>query len=566
MTQNRPKMSVKVNLELLARVRLEFTPPAAAEKRRIIETFKGMPISNARQLFEYHELLCFIQAYPDDPRIVALADGELARFSERVKKLWKKRPKVAGLDDTGIVDTKISYPYNLHMARWLLRHFGDAVEIDWDAYNEKDGDPVSGMLPLFALYMENDGIDDEDLGTTDWVIRGAGGRNTLRWLVNQIDRLQIPDEFRQYMYDNAELRLSWQLGESKCARTLAKIPGREIYFQNDPIKKHRIDLRKSISLQPPELMLVPRDQGRDLIETQIRALLPRHRELYPATYANPAEVYITSPGRGLEVYIIGMEPEHRMPLESNYGALLIKNGVPIGYGISIIFFDRCEIAINIFDSFRSGEASSIFEHFVRVFYHHFGARNFLMRRWQVGFENDEGIKSGSYWFYYKLGFRSIAPSVDELAKSQWHKIRLDKNYRSDKKTLEKLALSDMHWSASGGGEPYEELSVIKLGLAVTDTIAREFDGDRGQALSQSSRLVQKSLAVSSLDWPPLERQQFERFAPMLYMTGDLAIWTDSEKNALIEIIKAKAAPTEIGYIGLLQKHRRLEAALRKIAQ
>src|SRR3989304_2951445 len=114
-----------------------------------------------------------------------------------------------------------------------------------------------------------------------------------------------------------------------------------------------------------------------------------------------------------------MRPLDRMPLEVNYSALLMKNGVPIGYGIAVLFFDQCEIAINVFDTFRSAEASVIFDHFFRVFYHHFGGRAFLMRRWQVGYENEEGLQSGSFWFYFKLGFRPIDPKTNALALEEW---------------------------------------------------------------------------------------------------------------------------------------------------
>ena len=573
MTQKHSRISAKEMIAGLSRLRLEFTPSATAEKRRIIDALRSLTISNFKQLLEYHELLCFMQAYPDDARIGALADDELGRFGQRVKQFRHNHPKDSALDDTAMVNTAIHYSYSLHMARWLLRHFPDDVEIDWNAYNEKEGDPVAGMLPLLALHMENDGIDDEDLGTSDWVAKATAGRNTLRWLICELDRLQMPDDIRHYMYDNAELQLCWQLGESKCARTLAKLPDREIYYQQEAIRKHKIDLKKSVQEEAPNLKLVSREQGREIIETQIRALLPRHRELYPATFANPDEVYITTPGRGLEIYIIGMEPEHRMPLESNYGALLIKNGVPIGYGISVIFFDRCEIAINIFDSFRSGEASLIFEHFVKIFHHHFGAGNFIMRRWQVGYENEEGIQSGSYWFYYKLGFRSIDPQVDALARAEWRKIKRDgrrgpaltDKYRSDEKTLKKLATSDMHWSAEPGrGKHYKELSVIKLGYAVTDAVAAEFEGDRSRAFEAMLQHAQAALGITYRDWTPLEKLQLERFSAILFLIKDLERWNDSEKNAMVDIIKAKSAKTEKGYIGLLQAHHRFKEALGKI--
>jgi hypothetical protein len=205
---------------------------------------------------------------------------------------------------------------------------------------------------------------------------------------------------------------------------------------------------------------------------------------------------MTSPGRGLEIYMVGMKPENRMPLETNYSGLLIKNGVPIGYAISVLLFERCEIAINVFDTFRSGEASIIFNHFFRVFYHHFGGRAFLMRKWQVGHENEEGLQSGSFWFYYKLGFRAIDPNVNNLAKAEAAKIGKDNSYRSDIRTLKKLALSDLLVDLRPKPRrPFSELLVSDIGMAVTDDIARNFGGDGRRALRNSLKAVSSALGI-----------------------------------------------------------------------
>ncbi|OGC91603.1 MAG: hypothetical protein A2W25_10665 [candidate division Zixibacteria bacterium RBG_16_53_22] len=549
----------------LIELKMSYSREDAASKAAIIGGIRDLIISNPRLLEKYHEMLCFMQAYPDNHKILKLVDDELSSFHERVDRLRRGRRRATALDDTGIAGTTIHYPYNLRTTGWLLERFGQALDIDWEDYDDKSGDPLSGLLPLFALYVENDGIDDEDLGTVDWIRMAAGQKNLLIWLVDRLDKLGIPFETQQYIFDNAELMLKWDLGNSRGSRTLAKIPPAKTYFQRAPLKKRRIDLHETVRKGPPVLRLLTPKQAEERIETLIRALLPRHRELYPATFANPDEVYVTSPGNGLDIYFFGMLPGYRMPLESNYAALIIKNGVPIGYGISILFFDRCEIAINVFDSFRSGEASAIFEHFARLFYHHFGGRDFLMRRWQLGYENEEGIKSGSFWFYYKLGFRSLDPKTDRLAQEEWQKISADRNYRTSEKVLQKLALSDMHISRGRKSEkPYKELRVTELAFAVTRMVAGRFGGNRQKALEHAlSKVHAAGLRPGRLSAG--ERTQFERFAPLLSLIDDLSSWRDSEKRELLRIIKAKAGTREMEYIHRLQSHRRLQAALEKIA-
>jgi len=549
----------------LSALKFSFSRSDAGLKADLIEALSKRKVAPAASLIEYHETLCFMQAYPDDKRISQLVDRELTEFMGRVDEFKRRNLASIALDDTGMAGTMINYPYNLFMARWLVENHGAAVDIDWDDYNEKSGDPLSGILPLLALYPENDGIDDEDLATTDWIKLAGGKRNSLRWLIERLDSLEISPDVRNYIYDNSELSLKWRLGSTKCARTLAKIPPEYISYQRRPLKKERIDLHRSVRRAAPELKLLPREIALETIQTLIRALLPRHRELYPATFANPDEVYVTTPGRGLDIYILGMLPTRRMPLESNYSALLVKNGVPIGYGISVVFFDRCEIAINVFDSFRAGEAGMIFEHFVRLFYHHFGARDFLMRRWQVGYENEEGIKSGSFWFYYKLGLRSLDLKIDEMASQEWQKISSDRGYRTSAKTLKRLARSDMHISPGNiNRKAYSELAVTKLGFAVTKMVAEKFAGDRQAALEWSISKVKRA-GISSANLNRLEKIQYRRFSPLLALIDDLDNWTAGEKSLLLRVIRAKAASREIEYIRLLQKHSRFKAALEKLA-
>jgi len=555
--------------ELLAGLKFLFSPSNSKRKIAIIEKLGERKIRNPLFLIKYHDTLCFLQAYPDNSLLLKLVDDELADFAGRVKYFREiNGPDDDRIDDTGMVDTTIHYPYNIHMARWLVNNYGSSVDIDWDDYAENEADSISGMLNIFALYMENDGVDDENLTTEDWIARATGSSQTsLSWLLEKLNRVQAPFEIKQYLYDNSELTLEWHLGRTGATRTLAKNPRRKIYFQKTPLKKQKIDLRKSVKKVVPAVSLLSTKAGSVIINTLIRAQLPRHRELYPVLYANPAEVYLTSPGRGLEIFILGMRGDDRMPLETNYSALLVKNGVPIGYGIAVLFFERCEIAINVFDTFRSGEASLIFEHFFRVFYHHFGGRAFLMRRWQVGHENEEGLQSGSFWFYFKLGFRPLEPRSNELAQTEWLKIRQDRTYRTDIKTLKKLALSDMVIDLRPKVEkPYEELLVSKIAFVLTRMIAEKYKGDGRKAESDSTRFTKSVLGVSNLkSWTASERLQFQRWSPLLASIPNLSGWKRSEKQHLLRIIRSKAARGEKDYVRLLQEHRRLQNALTGLA-
>jgi hypothetical protein len=546
-----------------------FSPESSRQKLEVVGELSRRSFTDPRALIRYHSILCFMQAYPGSAVLLKMVDTELGKFDERVE-FFKQinGPEDGRLDDTGIVNTVIRYPYSFPMAHWLVDGFGRNVDIDWEDYSQREDDPLSALLNIFALYSENDGVDDEELTTEEWVGEARGLEKTsLQWLLDRFDSVDASLAVKQHIYDGAEIGLSWFLGRSRAARTLARVTPEKIFYQRSDLKKARIDLRRSARKSRPELRLLSTRRGTSVINTLIGALLPRHRELYPATYANPSEVYVTSPGRGLRIFILGMRPDDRMPMETNYSALLVKNGVPIGYGIAVLFFERCEIAINVFDTFRSGEASFIFDHFLRVFYHHFGARAFIMRRWQVGHENEEGLQSGSFWFYYKLGFRPIDVEVEELARQELEKIRRDRSYRCDLRTLKKLAVSDLLVDLRPGPRSeFEELSVADIGIALTRNITVNFAGNGEKADQHSKRYARKALGNPDLSrWTVSERIQFDRWCPIVGMIADLAEWKRKEKRDLLWVIKSRGATREKQYVGMLQRHEELREALGYLA-
>ncbi|HJS22734.1 MAG TPA: hypothetical protein VJ751_00100, partial [Pyrinomonadaceae bacterium] len=63
--------------------------------------------------------------------------------------------------------------------------------------------------------------------------------------------------------------------------------------------------------------------------------------------------------------------------------------------------------------------------------------------YQIGHENEEGIESGAFWFYRKLGFRPTRREALQLALKEEQKLKTRKGYRTPAATLRKLAASPM---------------------------------------------------------------------------------------------------------------------------
>ena len=180
--------------------------------------------------------------------------------------------------------------------------------------------------------------------------------------------------------------------------------------------------------------------------------------------------------------------------------------------------------------------------------------------YQVGHENEEGIESGAFWFYRKLGFRPVRPDLMKLALSEEHRIAADPRRRTSARTLRRLAAGHMLFELSetaGKGE-WDRFQVRNVGLAIQKRMAREFDGDAQRIRAHSVDFVARSLGLTTRGWSESERSALENLALLLAMTR-IDRWEQSEKQLAARIIQAKGSGDETLYLKLMQKHSPLRA-------
>ena len=135
----------------------------------------------------------------------------------------------------------------------------------------------------------------------------------------------------------------------------------------------------------------------------------------------------------------GLLPERRLLLECSYGMIMLKNGVPFGYALASTIFRSTEVAYNIFDSFRGGEAAWVFGRLLATIRYLFGTEVFAIDPFQLGLGNKEGLASGAWWFYYKLGFRPRDREIRRVLRGELEQMKIDAGHRSSLETLEQLA-------------------------------------------------------------------------------------------------------------------------------
>ncbi len=445
------------------------------------------------------------------------------------------------------------------MAGWLARRYGPAVTVDWKEYKRHPWDEVAALLSLGVATAESEGLDDEDTGSWDWVALARKGsrRTDLQWLLARLADLGLARPVERHLYEVLSLPLAWDLSGCPDATTHARLPVKRVFFHRGPLLGRPPDFTADVRRPVGDLELVPPRWADRVIDAARAALSQREREFHVIVHANRDETYRFEAGRGLEIYLFGLVAPLRLTLEADYGAFLVKNGVPIGYGYSALLFDRADLAINVFPTYRAGESAFTFTRFAALFHHHFGSRTLLMRRTQVGHQNPEGIEAGSFWFYYKLGFRPTDARVRRLAETESARLAARKGARTDPAMLRRLARSDLVLSLDGASpEACREIDLPRASLAVTRLVERRFGGDRRRALATLGREAARALGE-----PRLAAPSVPRMVPVVALVPGLERWSPEDKRRLAAAVLAKEGRREKDFVHAALRAERLARVL-----
>lgn len=551
-------MPARDALETLEAIRSEFGPRAARRRRALLRRLGREPPDDASRVRRLHDLCLFHAAFPDDSQTFALVSAHLRRIADAVRRAPRLR---RALEDSGIAGTRVDLAPSRALAAWLTRRFGRHVRLAWES---EDDEEMERVLPLLTRRVERDGLIEESLTTREWIRRASGGASDAAWLVRAASSIGGDEEVLDYVFQSLDRRVWWDLPPRGPSRTFLRGPARAIHFQRRPPPRPE-SIEAEIHRPIERVARLRGSPARRLIDTARATLAVRLRETDPFTYANPEEVVLYRLDRGIDVAMFGMSPGRRLPIESFFGFLLLKNRVPIGYGGGWPFGARCEIGVNIFESFRGGDSLFAFAQVLRVYRHAFAAERFYVDPFQFGAGNTEAIRSGAFWFYWRLGFRPVEPRLAALASQEAARVASRRGDRSPPSVLRRLAGARLVLHlAPAPREP--DIDLCRVGLAATDVRARRFGGDRRRALERCAATVARRLGAAGwMRWPVRQREAFAELAVLVAMIPDLPRWSAAERRALLKLMRAKGGPRETAYVRAVQMRGRFLQALRDIS-
>lgn len=564
-------------LQTLTALRSEFSRDATRRKAAALRTLMASPPADGVQVRTLHGALLFIAAYPDDAAIRRLAQGCLRSVCRSITRstLLSRR-----LSNTGILGTTTTHEFSLAMLKWLSSTFPGDLDLDWS--DETAIDRLEALLPHLVRSYLRDGLYADHLSTREWMDLARGQQTAVAYLVDLVRSMSGSFELKEQTFESMELAFRWRLNQPSGSRTFARFPSRAAYFQQEPILK-KVELRSLMDRRLPPAVRLNRAATEKLLDACRITLCTRNREIDTLTYVNPREIYFHQLERGIDVAVFGMSPHSRLPIESYFGFVAARNRVPVAYGGGWVLFDRCEIGVNIFDEFRGGESAFTFAQVLRVYRQLFKSTRFYVDPFQFGADNSEAIRSGAFWFYYRLGFRPADARLQRLAAEESQRITTQRGYRSPPAVLRRFAkgklLLDLNPSAQDGmtsgaiakhvlrDDAPVDLDLTALSLATTKWIGDRSEGEKPEKLERHCANVWRILGIrSTRGWPGFEGVWFGRLVPLLWpIDAEMRCWPLNVRRAIAAAFRAKGGTKERVYVRRLAALPHLREAWLRLA-
>jgi hypothetical protein len=159
-----------------------------------------------------------------------------------------------------------------------------------------------------------------------------------------------------------------------------------------------------------------------------------------------------------------------------------------------------------------------------------------------------------------MGFRPLARAALRLVSEELRRLRARPAHRSTPQTLLALAAHHLHFDLDPR-QPAPLLLPAEIGLRVGAALGRLDPRSREAALERASQIALRRCGLGS-------RQELGRTAQgvwlqlaPLWATLPMERWTAVERHSLVQLTRAKAGQSEVGYARLVAGNERLTAAL-----
>ena len=410
---------------------------------------------------------------------------------------------------------------------------------------------IARALPLVVTPAEAAALRELDLPGYAAIDRLRGRAADGAFLVRRVAAMPGDTFTREAFFDAIDASLELAPGKDTPARTHAKLAFAPVAFADPPLRRGRPDLRAELRRPPLAVKRLAPAAGRRVVELGRAAMATRERDIDGFAYGDARDAWLVDDGDGLAFTLNGVVPERRAVVPATFGSLTLRNGVPIAYLQVDLAGRSAALSYHAFATFRGGEAAYTTARMLAMLHHVLGAASFTLDPYQLGGKgNDDGIESGAWWFYYKLGFRPRAAAVKRVMRAS------SRDSGEPAPPVEPGDAAQARRRASGVRRRRAAPGAAAAAGGDRHAHRRPSDcaGRPRTRLAGSEPRGDAARGLRSLEgWTSGERLAWQRWSPLILTLPGVARWSAANRRALVRIVRAKGGVSETGVRRPLQR-------------
>jgi hypothetical protein len=438
----------------------------ALEKMQLLNTINIKTIKNKKAVQDCYAGLEFLIAYPDNKTIYKLSSQLLQQLQEYLK---TNENLSFSLYNSGITNTTFCAAFSFELVKWLRKTRPKEIKL---RSIEADDAQIQFVLSVVMPKAESEIFQDANAEWKGWLQQlKKQDEDLLDQFIAIFNSSDIRPEVKDELWNKIGIYVEINFTSHCCLpQSLTRL-----YYNRSLIRK---EIKKQIPVVTPIRKELTENEAEQIIEYSRMIMLANLREIDPISYTTAKLVSYYHLPRGISVALMGMEPERRHPIDSYMGYMVFKNGLPVAYAGSWIFFDSGRIGLNVFSNYRGGESKYIFEQVLELHRKVYRLKRFTVDPYQIGKKNRDGIHSGAFWMYYHSGFRPIHKIQQELATAEDLKIKSNSGYRSPVSVLKTLANSRLELVLQKSAVSFDATDTSR---AYAGILTKKYNGDRSLA-------------------------------------------------------------------------------------
>jgi hypothetical protein len=405
-----------------------------SDTSELFKKYKILKLS-IHNVIRIHDDILFILNHPANENIRQWALDHLNKIA-----IWCKRN--AGrypdqLDNSGLPYTYAYSRFSYSICQWLRENRFTIALNNYDESSKDLNEVFINTLPPFL----------KDLCQMEWTslqwfeYLKFNEEKQLIFLLDQFSKINGLPGFRDTLFEKLNLTIELYIDNPLRSRTFNSLDFTKSYYHTNWLKK--INTNEWIKKSGIKEIQLSESQKSAIDFSSKLKLILLQRETEPVSYMDDRTIRFFELERGISIALFTMIPERQLPYESYVGYTLYKNGYAAAYGGAWIFGEHALIGLNIFEWCRGGESALFFNQLLRLYHKVFQIHHFEVEPYQYGLDNEEGIQTGAFWFYYRMGFIPSDKSLAFLAQKEFQKMNKKLSYKTGTRVLKKFTESNL---------------------------------------------------------------------------------------------------------------------------